>query len=53
LLINFTGEFLGIPSPPPFADPSTNGSRILNGVNYASAAGGILDESGRNYVCFL
>ncbi|KAK7341053.1 hypothetical protein VNO80_23977 [Phaseolus coccineus] len=48
-LIDFIGEFLGISSPPPFADPSTNGSRILNGVNYASAAGGILDESGRNY----
>jgi len=56
-LINFTGEMLGVSSPPPFADPSTTGSRILNGVNYASAASGILDESGRNYVlyhtCFL
>ncbi|CAJ1978267.1 unnamed protein product [Sphenostylis stenocarpa] len=40
---------LGVPSPPPFADPSTVGSRIVNGVNYASAAAGILDESGRNY----
>lgn len=41
---------LGVPSPPPFADPSTIGSRIVNGVNYASASGGILDESGRLYV---
>ncbi|QCD89030.1 zeta-carotene desaturase [Vigna unguiculata] len=48
-LIDFFGEMLGVSSPPPFADPSTTGSRILNGVNYASAASGILDESGRNY----
>lgn len=41
---------LGVPSPPPFLDPSTTGSKILNGVNYASASGGILDESGRHYV---
>jgi len=42
----------GVPSPPPYADPSTTGARILNGVNYASAAAGILDESGRNYVLY-
>ncbi|XP_047172597.1 GDSL esterase/lipase At1g71250 [Vigna umbellata] len=48
-LVDFIGEMLGVPSPPPFADPSTTGSRILNGVNYASGASGILDESGRNY----
>lgn len=41
---------LGVPSPPAFADPSTVGDKIVNGVNYASAAGGILDESGRHYV---
>lgn len=41
---------MGVPSPPPFLDPSTTGSRILNGVNYASASGGILEESGRHYV---
>src|ERR1044072_2849639 len=45
-----TGEFMDVPSPPPFADPSSIGSKILNGVNFASAAGGILDESGRHYV---
>ncbi|XP_057432120.1 GDSL esterase/lipase At1g71250-like [Lotus japonicus] len=47
--IDFIGEFLGVPSPPPFADPSSVGSRILNGVNFASASGGILDESGQHY----
>ncbi|KAJ1391173.1 SGNH hydrolase superfamily [Sesbania bispinosa] len=48
-LIDFIGDMVGVPSPPPFANPSSTGSRILNGVNYASAASGILDESGRHY----
>lgn len=43
---------LGLPYPPAFADPNTNGPRILGGVNYASAAAGILDESGQHYVYF-
>nr|GEY52319.1 GDSL esterase/lipase At1g71250 [Tanacetum cinerariifolium] len=43
------GDWLGIPAPPPFADPRTAGNRILGGVNYASAAGGILTESGQHY----
>lgn len=41
---------MGIPAPPPFSDPSTAGNKITGGVNYASAAGGILDESGQHYV---
>jgi len=41
---------LGIPYLPPFADPNTVGTRILHGVNYASAAAGILDETGQHYV---
>ncbi|TKY68038.1 GDSL esterase/lipase [Spatholobus suberectus] len=48
-LIDFIGDMLGVPSPPPFVDPSTAGARILYGVNYASAASGILDDSGRHY----
>lgn len=40
---------MGIPAPPPFAAPTTTGSRILGGVNYASAAAGILDETGQHY----
>ncbi|KAI3761115.1 hypothetical protein L1987_51523 [Smallanthus sonchifolius] len=44
------GDWLGIPAPPPFSDPTTAGNRIMGGVNYASAAGGILDESGQQYV---
>ncbi|ESQ28075.1 hypothetical protein EUTSA_v10019503mg [Eutrema salsugineum] len=47
--IDLLAQLLGISSPPPFADPTTRGNRILGGVNYASAAAGILDESGLNY----
>ncbi|XP_009599586.1 GDSL esterase/lipase At1g71250 [Nicotiana tomentosiformis] len=48
--IDILGELLGIASPPPFADPSTREGRILGGVNYASAAAGILDETGQHYL---
>lgn len=49
--LDYLADLLGVASPPPFADPSTSGARIIGGVNYASAAGGILDETGRHYVC--
>ncbi|KAM3380916.1 GDSL esterase/lipase [Capsicum galapagoense] len=48
--VDFLGELLGLAAPPPFADPNTRASRILGGVNYASAAAGILDESGQHYM---
>lgn len=44
------GALLGLPYIPAFANPTTVGSRILGGVNYASAAGGILDETGQTFV---
>ncbi|CAI0556073.1 unnamed protein product [Linum tenue] len=44
-----TAELLGLPYPPAFADPNTAGARLLGGVNYASAAAGILDETGQHY----
>ncbi|KAL8060052.1 hypothetical protein ABFX02_03G128400 [Erythranthe guttata] len=47
--VDYLGAWLGIASPPPFADPTTTGARILGGVNYASAAAGILDETGQHY----
>jgi len=28
-----------------------SGDQVLHGVNYASAAAGILDATGRNFVC--
>ncbi|XP_010252444.1 PREDICTED: GDSL esterase/lipase At1g71250 [Nelumbo nucifera] len=48
-VIDMLGEMLGLPYPPAFADPNTAGPRMLRGVNYASAAAGILDETGRHY----
>ncbi|XP_004290271.1 PREDICTED: GDSL esterase/lipase At1g71250 [Fragaria vesca subsp. vesca] len=47
--IDMLGNLLGLPYAPAFADPNTKGNRILRGVNYASAAAGILDETGRHY----
>lgn len=45
-----SGEKLGLPYLPAYADPFTSGSTLLHGVNYASAAGGIMDETGQHYV---
>ncbi|XP_057957367.1 GDSL esterase/lipase At1g71250 [Malania oleifera] len=47
--VDMLGEKLGVGSAPAFADPNTGGARVLGGVNYASAAAGILDETGRHY----
>ncbi|CAA6657788.1 unnamed protein product [Spirodela intermedia] len=43
------GELLGLPLIPPYNSPSTAGSRIFHGVNYASAASGILTDTGNLY----
>lgn len=47
---NFAAELVGLPYLPAFADPSTTGRNIINGVNFASAAAGILDQSGQTLV---
>ncbi|KAL4579246.1 hypothetical protein LXL04_015384 [Taraxacum kok-saghyz] len=45
------GELLGFTSyPPPYLAPTTVGPVLLKGVNYASGASGILDESGANWI---
>ncbi|KAJ7295778.1 hypothetical protein O6H91_Y164500 [Diphasiastrum complanatum] len=44
------GDLMGIPPPPPYLAPTTKGTAILQGVNYASGAGGILDSTGANYI---
>lgn len=44
---------MGLPYPLAFADPNTNGARLLGGVDYASAAAGILDETGQHYVIII
>ncbi|KAJ4950964.1 hypothetical protein NE237_027796 [Protea cynaroides] len=46
-IIDLLGDKLGFPLLPAFADPSTVGRKVRNGVNYGSAAGGILDISGQ------
>ncbi|KAF8412021.1 hypothetical protein HHK36_004580 [Tetracentron sinense] len=46
-IIDLLGELLGLPYLPAYADPLTVGTNILKGVNYASAAAGILDETGQ------
>ncbi|XP_076946667.1 GDSL esterase/lipase At1g71250-like [Bidens hawaiensis] len=43
------GDWMKVAAPPPFTAPTTAGNRIMGGVNYGSAAGGILDESGQQY----
>ncbi|RVW83641.1 GDSL esterase/lipase [Vitis vinifera] len=48
-IVDLLAEMLGVSYPQPFADPGSTGSKIFSGVNYASAAAGILDETGQNY----
>ncbi|KAL6515610.1 hypothetical protein OROHE_018644 [Orobanche hederae] len=46
-VVDILGEKLKLPGYiPPFNDPSTNGTKILHGVNYASGGSGILDDTG-------
>ncbi|XP_024534466.1 GDSL esterase/lipase At1g71691 [Selaginella moellendorffii] len=49
-IIDVLCDFVALPYPPPSLAPTTTGPIILTGVNYASAAGGILASSGRNYI---
>lgn len=47
-------QILGLPDfLPPYLAPDTKGQKILNGVNYASGAAGILDSSGYLFVSSL
>lgn len=45
---NNAAELLGLPLIPAYSEAS--GDQVLHGVNYASAAAGILDITGRNFV---
>ncbi|KAG6491842.1 hypothetical protein ZIOFF_046780 [Zingiber officinale] len=50
-IADIIGELLGQKGySPPFLAPNTTGSVILNGVNYASGGGGILNGTGRIFV---
>ncbi|OMO61140.1 Lipase, GDSL [Corchorus olitorius] len=48
-IIDFLGDLLGLPLLPAFIITITGQIDIRSGVNYASAAAGILDESGQNF----
>jgi len=43
-------RYLGLPLITAYLSLTSMGRNILRGVNYASAAAGILDETGRHYV---
>ncbi|KAL2652744.1 hypothetical protein R1flu_020872 [Riccia fluitans] len=43
----------GLPFLPAYLDPRSRGPAILGGINYASAASGILDSTGENYIARL
>ncbi|RWR74176.1 GDSL esterase/lipase [Cinnamomum micranthum f. kanehirae] len=48
---DIVGEELGQPNyAPPFLSPNATGSAILNGVNYGSGGGGIMNQTGRIFV---
>ncbi|XP_031501794.2 GDSL esterase/lipase 7-like [Nymphaea colorata] len=49
-VVDYGALALGVPLVPPCLSLKSKGASILRGVNYASAAGGILDETGKNYV---
>ncbi|CAM6105719.1 unnamed protein product [Calypogeia fissa] len=50
LVMDFISEILDLPHPPPFMAPTTTGTNLTQGVNYGSAAGGILDSTGSLYL---
>ncbi|XP_031285661.1 GDSL esterase/lipase 7-like [Pistacia vera] len=46
---DYIARYLGLPLIPPYLSPLSKGRNILRGLNYASAAAGILDETGQTY----
>ena len=51
LVVMYAGQTLGIPDfIPPYMAPETKGPAVMNGVNYASGAAGILKSSGYLFV---
>lgn len=47
---DFLCELLSLPFPPPYLAPTTRGEAILQGVNYASAACGIVKRTGYDFI---
>ena len=51
--MTFVALKLGLPLVPIFADNTTQGDKLLQGVNFASAASGIMGYTGLNFVRVL
>ncbi|KAI5080745.1 hypothetical protein GOP47_0003928 [Adiantum capillus-veneris] len=43
-------DIVSLPFPPPYLAPTTRGTTILQGVNYASAAAGIIRSTGYDFI---
>ncbi|KAK0607127.1 hypothetical protein LWI29_009793 [Acer saccharum] len=46
-IVDIIGQEFGLGFTPPYLAPTTKGSVVLQGVNYASGGGGILNETGK------
>nr|XP_043617306.1 GDSL esterase/lipase At1g71691-like [Erigeron canadensis] len=49
-MIDEIAQLLGLPLIPAYSEASHSGDQMVHGVNFASAASGILDITGRNFV---
>ncbi|CAM6099719.1 unnamed protein product [Calypogeia fissa] len=49
-VLDIVAQLMNQPFLPPYLAPTTQGPAILQGVNYASAAAGILDNTGANFI---
>ncbi|KAK9080227.1 hypothetical protein SSX86_001903 [Deinandra increscens subsp. villosa] len=49
-MVDEIAELLGLPLIPAYSQASSSADQLLHGVNFASAAAGILDNTGRNFV---
>ncbi|XP_071712765.1 GDSL esterase/lipase At1g71691 [Rutidosis leptorrhynchoides] len=49
-MIDQIAEMLGLPLIPAYSQASNSADQMIHGVNFASAASGILDITGRNFV---
>ncbi|KAJ0986795.1 hypothetical protein J5N97_005151 [Dioscorea zingiberensis] len=48
-VMDYAARWLGFPYPPPYLSMESKTTKIMKGVNYASAAAGILASTGRHY----
>ncbi|KAG6470421.1 GDSL esterase/lipase At1g71691-like [Zingiber officinale] len=48
-IVDEIADLLGLPLVPPYSETSSGDAAALHGVNYASAAAGILDVTGQNF----